>query len=249
MKFEIYVPGQPMNEAGKAIEEMLRDYDHGATYADMMRLRISGGVSDQCADTYFVAHEDGVCYSRLWHGWGKHKDAVGNFGNFMTLESCRGQGIGKKMMELWHQDIQNREDKPLALFCSSKERPTHLYYPYGFRPAIEGTRYGHLYYPIGDSPETFRQFCEMYYQPADFLLSRPATVQYRHEIDCLLRFAYADMRMEFEIGDLMKMEEALLYHPGRAQMLFTEAGRCVGWQADGVTRVHPQYKNTKITTE
>ena len=91
MKFEIYVPGAPISDAGRALSAMLKDYNPGASYADMMRLRISGSVSDVCTDTYFVAHEDGVCYSRLWHGWGKHKDAVGNFGNFILslwLPSC-----------------------------------------------------------------------------------------------------------------------------------------------------------------
>lgn len=243
MKIEVFTPGQPMNAAGKALSDMLRDYGIGQSYADMMRLRISGKLADQCADTYFVAYEDGICYSRLWNGWGVHKDAIGNFGNFMTLEQCRGQGIGKKMLQTWYDNLQHREDKPLALFCSANDRVAGLYYNYGFRPATEG---GHLYLPVGNSPDTFRQFCQMYYTPSDFLIVRPATIQYRHEIDCLLRFALLDTGMEFSIGDLKNVEQALLYYPGRLQMLFTENGRCVGWQADEIVRVHPQYKDSKI---
>lgn len=249
MEFEIFVPGQPVNAAGQALVTMLRDYEKGKSFADMMRLRIAGKVSSQCTDTYYVAHEDGVCYSRLWNGWGVHKDAVGNFGNFMTVDACRGQGIGKKMLQMWHDDLQARKDKPLALFCTVNARAAKLYYPYGFRHAINRDGDGRLYLPTGDCPETFQQFCQMYYTPSDILFVRPATVQYRHEIDCLLNFAFADMGMEFEIGDLLKIEQALLYDPGRAQMLFTENGRCVGWQADGTVRVHPQYKESKRIKE
>ena len=246
MKFEVYVPGLPVNEAGNALAAMLKDYQPGASYADMMRLRISGAVSDQCTDTYFVAHKDGVCLSRLWHGWGKHKDAVGNFGNFLTLEELRGQGVGKQMMKLWYEDITSREDLPLALFCTAGERATHLYYPYGFRPAISGTGCGPLYRPLGNSPETFRAFCEMYYLPTDFLISRPATVQYRHEIDCLLKFALIDRGAKLGIGTVQSAEEILLYKAHPCNMLFTEQGRCVGWEIGGVAQVHPRYENLKI---
>lgn len=246
MKFDIYIPGQPINPAGQALMQMLLDYAPGASYADMMRLRLSGKVADQCSDTYFAAYEDGVCYSRLWNGWGVHKDAVGNFGNFLTLEQCRGQGIGKKMLQLWYDNLQNRRDKPLALFCSANERVADLYYAYGFRPATAG---GHLYLPLGDSPEAFEQFCENYYTPSDILITRPATVQYRHEIDCLLRFAMINAGEDFDIGPIHKIEDALLYHPGKAQMLFTENGCCVGWRIEEATRIHPQYQNAKIIKE
>lgn len=250
MKYEIYIPGESMNDAGRALTGMMEDEKHGVSFADMIRLRLSGAVSDQCTDTYFAAHQDGFCYSRLWHGWGKHENAIGNFGNFFTLEGYRGKGVGKEMMKLWLQDITTREDLPVGLFCTSRLVTLNYFYrPVGFRPAIRGKEAGPLYLPLGDSPETFQQFCEKYYQPSDFLISRPATVQYRHEIDCLLRFAFVDMGKDVAIGDLQKMEEALLYFPGRARMLFTEDGRCVGWQADGITRVHPQYESTKIEIE
>lgn len=243
MEFGIYTPGQLVNSAGEALIRMLRDYEPGVSYADMMRLRLSGKLSDQCADTYFAAYEDGVCYSRLWNGWGLHPDAVGNFGNFLTLEQCRGQGIGKKMLKLWYDNLQTRRDKPLALFCSANDRVAGMYYDYGFRPAATG---GHLYLPVESGADTFTEFCEGYYLPSDVLIARPATVQYRHEIDCLLRFAMINAGEDFEIGPISKIEQALLYHPGKAQMLFAENGHCVGWQIDGAVRVHPQYKNAKI---
>ena len=241
MEFGIYVPGQPINPAGQALIQMLRDYAPNTSYADMMRLRLSGKVADQCVDTYFAAYEDGICYSRLWHGWGVHKDAVGNFGNFLTLEQCRGQGIGKKMLQMWYDNLQTREDKPLALFCSANDRVVGMYYDYGFRHAAEG---GHLYLPVDNSPDTFQAFCENYYTPSDVLIVRPAALQYRHEIDCLLRFAMLNAGEDFQ-----KIEETLLYAPDKTQMLFTENGRCVGWQSEEIIYVHPQYRNSKKVCE
>lgn len=250
MKYDIYIPGGPKNEAGLVLDQMMKEENPGVSYADMMRYRISGAASEECTDIYFVVHKDGVCYSRLWHGWGKHEDAIGNFGNFKTLEECRGKGIGKEVMKLWHQDIVTRKDLPLGLFCSSKLITFQYFYrPVGFRPAIKGAEAGPLYLPLGNSPETFQQFCDMYYQPSDFLISRPATVQYRHELDLLLRFALQDMGKEFRIGDNVKMEECLLYKPGQANMLFTEQGRCVGWEVDGGIQVHPRYEHCKIERE
>ena len=86
----------------------------------------------------------------------------------------------------------------------------------------------------------------MYYQPADCLISRAASVQYRHEVDCLLKFALIDRGLKLEIGTQSSAEEALLYRPGQCNMLFTEQGRCVGWEIDGMAQVHPQYENVKI---
>lgn len=165
MKLERYIPGQPDSSMEQALLDMLKEVNSGISYADMMRLRISGGAAKQCDDTYYVAHEEGVCYSRLWNGWGRHDNAIGNFGNFLTLEAVRGQGIGHRMLQMWHADIQSRDKLPLGLFCSAAERPARLYFPYGFRPALTGRTYGPLYMPLGDSPETFREFCDMYYHP------------------------------------------------------------------------------------
>lgn len=249
MILETYIPGNGETVAGKALAEMMEGVAEGRSYADMMRLRISGGVSDQCNDTYFVAHENGKSLSRLWHGWGKHKDAIGNFGNFLTLEELQGQGIGTKMMQLWKKTIDEEENKPLGLFCSSKERPAQMYFRYGFRPALKGKSYGPLYLPLGNSPETFQEFCDMYYQPAEKLIARPATIEWRHEIDLLLKFALLDRGIKFGIGGFTVIEEALLYAPGKAEQIFTPAGRCVGWRVGEETQVFPLYEGLEIVKE
>lgn len=246
MVLERYIPGQPGNPMEQGLLDMLKEIAPGTSYADMMRLRISGGAAKQCDDTYYVAHEDGVCYSRLWNGWGRHDNAIGNFGNFLTLEAVRGQGIGHRMLEMWYKDIQSRDKRPLGLFCSAAERPAQLYFPYGFRPALTGRTYGPLYMPLGDSPQTFRDFCDMYYQPTDVLLRRPATVEWRHEIDCLLKFALLEQGLEFGMGKTVNLEGALLYAPGKAQLLFTQQGRCVGWELGGIAQLHPAYYGKEI---
>lgn len=249
MIIETYIPGNGMTDAGRAIEKMMEGVNEGSSYADMMRLRISGSVSDQCNDTYFVAREGEECLSRLWHGWGKHENAIGNFGNFLTREDLQGQGIGKQMMTVWQQTIEAEPNKPLGLFCSSKERPAQMYFRYGFRPALKGKSYGPLYLPLGDSPETFQEFCEMYYLPTKKLIARTATIQWRHEIDLLLKFALLDRGLKFGIGEYTVIEQALLYAPGKAEQIFTEEGRCVGWRIGDQTQLLPLYEGLNIVTE
>lgn len=246
MVIEKFTPEKRNVVAERAIFEMMQEVPRGRSYADMIRLRISGGAAAECEDTYYVALEGEKCLSRLWNGWGRHENTVGNFGNFLTLEQARGQGIGGKMLRFWFDDLTGRERKPIGLFCSAKEEIAPIYFPYGFRPALSGRTAGPLYMPLGDSPESFRGFCENYYQPADFLVRRKATVGWRHEIDCLLRFALMEEGLPFGVGEGINLEAALLYHPGKAELLFTESGRCVGWLFDGEKQVFPAYCDTRV---
>ncbi|MBQ9974142.1 MAG: hypothetical protein IJP02_04195 [Oscillospiraceae bacterium] len=249
MILEKLVPGQNKTPGYRALEDITRDYKPGEIHSDTIRLRVSGALADLCEDTYYTAHEDGLCLSRLWNGWAKGRsETVGNFGNFLTLEQARGRGIGKKVLELWYEDVSSREDKPLALFCSAKERAARLYFPYGFQTAMKGAVEGPLFMPIADPSWDFDAFCEMYYQPAEYLVSRPASFSWRHEIDCLLHFALQRAGESFGLGDTVRLEQALLYYPERAGLFFTPAGRCVGWSVDGVQQLHPAYRHLKIET-
>ena len=110
MKFDIYLPEKGLNEAGIALSNMIKDLDHGVPYADMLRIRVAGGTLTESVDRYFVAHENGACISRLWNGWGRHENAIGNFGHFFTLENMRGKGIGKRLLEMWYEDTHNRRN-------------------------------------------------------------------------------------------------------------------------------------------
>ena len=244
--YHVFHPAEGQNAAGKSLARMLAKESPGKSYADVMRLRVAGALSDVCSDTYFVALDGDKCVSRLWNGWGTHEGAIGNFGNFLTLESHRGQGIGTRLLEMWYADLQSRNDLPLGLFCTSAPRAALMYAGYGMRPIENGATYGPSYMPLGESPASFADFCDAYYQPADLLISRPASFAYRHEIDCLLRFALLAHGESLGIGEIPSAEYAILYAPDRAHMLFTESGRCVGWSVDGQAQTYPQYTHCKI---
>ena len=218
-------------------------------YGSIMKRRVMGEYKDVCTDNYYIAYNDEKCLSRLWTGWGKHKDSIGNFGHFLTLSECRGMGIGREILKMWIKDTRERPDAPLALFCSATPEITEIYRPYGFREAMPNTKGGYLYMPIGDSPESFEEFCDMYYQPSDKLVHKKATIEYRHEVDCLLRFAFALKGIEFTMGDFQYVEEYMVHCPERVGMLFSEDGHCVGWSLDGNTKVYPLYETVEIVEE
>lgn len=224
---------------------MLESENIGVSYADMMRYRVSNRAADECTDVYFVAHEGEKAYSRLWNGWGKHENAIGNFGNFVTAEELRGQGLGHRMLDVWYDDIITRKDKPLCFLCMGDKRAAKLYFPYGFTAIEHGAEWGPLYMPLGDSPKDFGEFCKLYYQPSDILIRKRATVEWRHEIDCLLKYALWAMGLEHTIDGKI-LEYALLHSPDSTNLFFTESGRCVGWSLGGKTCIHPKYKTASI---
>ena len=242
---EKFICGDPQSESQTALADMLKDENIGTSYADMMRYRVANKATNDCIDTYYVAHENGTAYSRLWNGWGRHEGAIGNYGNFVTVEEVRGQGLGHRMLGFWHNDIKNRDDLPLCFLCMGERRAAKLYFPYGFRTIEKGAEWGPLFMPLGDSPTDFREFCDNYYRPSDLLFRRKATVQWRHEIDCLLKYCLWTMGLDHTINGKI-LEQALLYSPGAAELLFTEDSRCVGWMLDGEIRIHPYYSKCEI---
>ncbi|MBR5295578.1 MAG: GNAT family N-acetyltransferase, partial [Clostridia bacterium] len=211
MTVETYIPGQEKNEAFYAMEKMMAGRDEGVSYADMIRLRLNGEAAKECSDTYYVAREEKTPLCRLWMGFGKHPFAIGNWGNFFTAEEARGKGVGGKVLQFWYEDLKRREDLPLALFCSAAtEELTSLYARYGWRCAMEGAKKGSLYLPLGSSPENFGDFCKEYYLPTRRLIRKEASVGYRHEIDCLLKFARKREGMPFGFEEVKSIEEILL---------------------------------------
>ena len=242
MLFEKYVAGEPKNNAFAALDAMMRGVDVGRSYADMIRYRLGGAAANECHDAYYVAHENGNAIARHWNGWGKHSHAIGNWGNFYTEEAYRGKGIGGKLLKFWWEDFHAREEHPLCFFCSAGTKElAELYSRFGFVPAMAGADRGPLYMPIGDSPSSFREFYNDYYKPSENIFYKSATVEYRHEIDCLLRFAFMDLGIPFGIGGVKMIETALLYHPQRAGIFLSDHGRVVGWSFDRKIQVHPLY--------
>lgn len=223
--------------AAASLDRILSDENPGQSYSQMMRRRLAGDAARRCDDTYFLATEDGKCVSRLWYGWGRHPDAIGNFGNFKTDPAFRGRGIGAALLERWFADLQNRpkEDLPLALFCTSAQSMIDRHYgKYGFRPAITPGRGGPTYCPLGDAPETFAEFCEDYYRPCDALRFVEGDIGWRHEIDCLLRFAFMADGKDFGLPSVQSYEEAWLRvhaNPrcGKLECIIDARGHAVGW--------------------
>ena len=119
MVFEKYTPGEDNIEAQTALTEMMRGVDEGVSYADTIRLRASGALAESCNDTYYLAIEDKKALARHWNGWGRHADAIGNWGNFYTDAACRGRGIGGALLRFWQEDFDTRLDLPLCFLCSA----------------------------------------------------------------------------------------------------------------------------------
>lgn len=235
-----YIPSEYEIAEKELLRADVRELDLGIPYADMLRVRASGALAAECTDIYYLACEDGALLSRLWCGWGKHANAVGNFGNFVTRPDLRGRGIGRALLADWQASL-DRPDRPLAFFCNAgAPHLVKLYEPYGFRLAVDGTEVGPLYCPLGDSPTSFREFCRDYYTSVS-VTAAPASVGYRHEIDCLLRFALMNEGEALGLAEVGSMEEAYLRGMLPDMLLyFNERGRVVGWGMRGdEPQLHP----------
>ena len=78
IKSEKYIVGTKRDSVYKTLYDMIPQDD---VY---MHLRLSGALCDVCNDLYFVTHEDGKGISRVWMGYGKQENAVGNWGAVFT---------------------------------------------------------------------------------------------------------------------------------------------------------------------
>ena len=239
--------------AARALLEVMRGEFPERSYSQMMQYRLSGNAANDCTDRYFIAVSGKQYIARLWHGWGKNAGAIGNFGNFATDEKFRRLGIGKVLLNMWFEDINTISDQPLGLFCTSKMELIELYGRYGFRSAMRDPQDpAPLYKPCASAAPTFQEFCEEYYTACDSLQIRPGTIRDRHEIDCLLRFAFRDNnKMPFGFDDMPGYEPAYLAAVSglgnMPEVITTADGKVVGWAytpLNGKRRIqlHWQYK-------
>ena len=260
--FQTFVPGgiEPpeAREAAGALAGVLRE-ESQQSYARMMMYRLSGKAAGECEDRYFIAMDEGECVSRIWYGWGRHKYAVGNFGNFRTREDHQRMGIGRSLLDMLIASVRSSADLPRCLFCTcSKPHLVRMYAELGFRPALKGTDRGLLYCPLGGSPDTFDGFIEEYYRPALSLHLAPGTVGYRHEVDCLLKFSLcaAGEAQSFGLKSFPSYEEAFLAlagdpAPGKLERVVTEDDRTVGWAftpagGEREIQLHPAFRKMKV---
>lgn len=225
----------------------MMNYTHPETeHTSVFVSRAKGELCDLCNDKFYIATDDGRCVSRLWNGWGKHRDAVGNFGDFFTLEEYRGEGLGKRLLKMWYEDIMSIKDKPIGFFCTSAARIAKTYEEYGMTGIFPGQEGGPSYMPLGDSPKKFDDLCDMYYTYADTLTEKAATFEYRHEIDLLLKFYFMKSGIRFGFGDIPDLEYALVHRCENVKLYFAPNGHCVGWSVGEEMQLHPKYRKVNI---
>ena len=244
-------------EAAMALDLRLQT-ESDLSYAKMIRYRLAGKAASVCEDRYFIAMDGSQCISRIWYGWGRHACAVGNFGNFMTAEEYQGRGIGSMVFRELQKSVEKSSDLPLGLFCScSQMHLVKMYGRLGFRPAIAGTDRGALYCPLGGSPGSFDEFCDMYSTESDSLHFAPGTVEYRHEVDCLLNFALRTCSEALGLASFRNYEGAFLALEedpalGKLERIATQEDKTVGWaftpsgSDQREIQLHPRYRNMPI---
>ncbi len=240
INYHVFVPSATRAsgacQVAESLSELLKGERPGESYSRMMRRRLAGDAAAFADDTYFLADDDGRCVSRLWHGWGRHADAIGNFGNFRTADAWRGQGIGATLLEMWHADLESRpaDQRPLAFFCTSAHSMIERHYgKYGFRECF-GENGGPTFLPLGNSPTSFEAFCESYYAPCGEVRFVEGDVGWRHEIDCLLKFRCMARGEPFGLPSVPSYEEAWLRvreQPGcgKLECAVNGRGHAVGW--------------------
>ena len=152
--------------------------------------RLAGEFCDVADDRFFFAKIDGEIVGQMWYGWGRHEQPVANFGQVYVATRHRRKGIAERLFSAFCEHFFN-DSPPIAAFCSTgSEWVANIYKSGGFRTIDPEAAYGPLYCPKPGLPDTFDDFSERFYsgQFAGSVHAVPATMEYRHEIDCVLKF-------------------------------------------------------------
>lgn len=244
VKTDTFTGGQPKNDIYCMLDKIIEKDD------TFLRVRMDGEVKDICNDYFYLAHDGEKGLSRVWMSYGKHENAVSNWGAVFTPIEHRGNGYASRVLEYCIKEIENMKNGPTALLCTAGTLElTSMYKKYGFKTALKGKDRGPLYKPLKDSPETFTEFCKQYYTKTDELYVIKVDFNYRNEIDCLLKFALWDMGKSMEIDGVTDIWKVILSQPDRARIIITKENKCVGWMLDEKMQLHPNYKNVKKITE
>jgi GNAT superfamily N-acetyltransferase len=229
MEIKHFIPPEP---------EFTDAFKHFMRYADNENTRSIGSHSDgkyaECAaDHYFVGMVDEVIAGQIWFGWGKHDDPVANFGQVYVDEAFRGAGVTSVIMDYFHCEFRN--SPVIGCFCTcSVPWIRKLYTPYGFRPTFDGSN--RLYCPGKGWPDEFKDLVADYYKPSKSLKVIYGTMEYRHEIDCLLAFTMQLNKMSFDrvfaSSAVTSYQDAIFKkEDGRGELFvaLNDDGHCVGW--------------------
>ena len=147
--------------------------------------RSDGKYADCSVDRYFTGEIDGRIAGQVWYGWGHHDNPVANFGHVYVDPDFRGLGITRILMKYLYEDF--RSSPVIGALCTcAAPQIAELYQPSGFHQIYPGSP--RLYSPGSGYPDDFNDLTEQYYESTSALRVVPGSMEYRHEIDCLLMF-------------------------------------------------------------
>ena len=254
MTVKLFVPPEP-EFAGK--------FKHFMRYLSNENTRSVGSRADgkyaACAvDCYFIGEIDGRIAGQVWFGWGKHENPAANFGQVYVDVDFRGLDITKILMKYWLREFS--ASPVLGAMCTcSYPKIFALYEPSGFHYIYSGS--SRLCCSGSESPYDFKDLTDSYYQPTSLLRLIPGTMEYRHEIDCLLTFTSElnswDRSRVFAASAVTSFQDAVFKQEdgrGSLYVALADNGHCIGWSfclspLPDVSTIfmdyefHPAYKN------
>lgn len=229
MLIKLFVPPEP---------EYAWKFKHFMRYLDNENIRsvssrVDGKYSNCAEDRYFIGEIDGKIAGQVWFGWGKHKSPAANFGQVYVDPDYRGLDITSTIMKYWNNEFTS--SSVLGAMCTcSIPKIRALYMPFGFRQTYSDSN--RLYCPGKQSPENFKDLSDSYYQPASDIQVISGSMEYRHEIDCLLKFTMELNKWKsdriFVSSAVTSFQDAIFkQEDGRGQIFvaLTEKGHCIGW--------------------
>jgi len=195
--------------------------------------RSDGKYADCSIDRYCTGEIDGRIAGQVWYGWGRHERPAANFGQVYVDRDYRGLGVTNILMKYLHEDFKT--SPVIGAMCTcSVPWIRDIYKPYGFHQTYPDSP--RLYCPGPGSPFEFKDLAEQYYRSGFALRVVPGTMEYRHEIDCLLKFTLElkkkTVLRSFAASAVTSYQDALFKQEdnrGRIFVVLTLDGRCVGW--------------------
>ncbi|OGV53245.1 MAG: hypothetical protein A2017_06160 [Lentisphaerae bacterium GWF2_44_16] len=199
-----------------------------------IKARLEGKYAGDAEDRYFIGEINGDIAGQLWYGYGKNNFPIANFGHVYTAPEHRKKGISGVLMKYFMDDF-HRSPVAAALCTSSKEWIAGIYLKNGFKTVLP--HLGPLMLSNTDYPEDFSAFEKLYHTPSEKLKAVKASMKYRHEIDCLLKFSFLfrDISSErvFISGMISSFQSAVFMQEderGKVYCALThENERCAGW--------------------
>ena len=229
MQIKLFIPPEPEFAAG--FKHFMRYL--GTENTRSVGSRADGKYADCAVDYYFVGEIGDRIAGQVWFGWGKHENPAANFGQVYVDMDFRGLGITKILMKYFEREFA--QSPVIGAMCTcSKPKIFALYEPSGFHYIYSGS--SRLYCAGTEAPYDFKDLTESYYQKSSSLRVIPGTMEYRHEIDCLLAFTRElnswDNGRRFAASAVTSYQDAVFKQEdglGNIFVALADNGHCVGW--------------------